>query len=429
MKKIAVKLALFFIIIIYSSSFLSFIISTIFTENIEDEIKLNQFKIANSILQLYEKTDLSIEEIADITSTSTSHVSKIENIDLFKFTEKELEKIYNHEPVFSYESKRNSPVVVLFLDDSFIQISLYPKNTIFKIVVSRVWFTMLVYVAIGSLCIILLSKRIVKPILELTSATQEVAKGNFDVSVEVERQDEIGQLTHNFNKMTKELKNIEYLRKDFITNVSHEFKTPIASIQGFARLLQKGKLTEIEREEYTDIIAEETVRLSKLSSNILKLSKLESQEIVERKTEFSLDEQIRKSILLLEYEWSKKNIEFDIELHKVKYAGDEGLFQQVWINLLGNAIKFSRDNSVISIKLEEIDSMIRVEIKDNGVGMSEEVLQRIFERFYQGDRSHSAEGNGLGLPLVKKIIDLYGGNIHVHSIPNIGSVFTVELIY
>ncbi|MCC5911042.1 MAG: HAMP domain-containing histidine kinase [Clostridiaceae bacterium] len=427
MKKITIKLALFFIFLICISSILSFIVSTLFTNNIENEIRLNQEAIAISILQLEQKTDLSIDEIISITATPIYDVRRLEDVDLTGITKEELEKVHSHKITFLSHSRLHRPTIILMVNDSFIQISLHPHNTIFKIVASRVWFTLLSYVAIGALLIMLLAKRVVKPILKLTSATQEVAKGNFDIQIKNKSNDEIGQLTQNFNKMTRELKNIEYLRKDFITNVSHEFKTPIASIQGFARLLQKGNLSEKEKEEYTNIIVEETARLSNLSSNILKLSKLENQEIVEKEVVFSLDEQMRRSILLLEYEWSKKNIEFDLELDKVKYQGDEELLQQVWINLLGNAIKFSNGDSIISIRLEQTDSTVEVKISDHGIGMSEATMGRIFEKFYQGDKAHSYEGNGLGLPLVKRILDLYGGNIYVKSKLNEGSTFTVEL--
>ncbi len=354
-------------------------------------------------------------------------VRKVENVDSLGITKEELKRIQDHEIVFL--SRKAFPVAttMLMLDDSYIKISLHPHNNIFRIVYSRVSFTLFSYVIIGAFLIALLGQRAVKPILKLTSATKEVAKGNFDIQLENTSDDEIGQLTKNFNKMTRELKSIEYLRKDFINSVSHEFKTPIASIQGFAKLLQNGNLSDDEKQEYTNIIVEETARLSKLSSNILKLSKLENQEVIDRKVVFSLDEQIRKSILLLEHEWSKKNIDLDIELDKVKFQGDEELLQQVWINLLSNAIKFSNSNSTISIRLYQISSAVEIKISDTGIGMDEKTMMRIFEKFYQGDKAHSYDGNGLGLSLVKRILDLCGGSISVESKLHQGSTFTVEL--
>jgi len=402
--------------------------SALFPNNsIKNELKLNQQAIAISILELRQKTDLSIDDIIKITSTFMYTVSRVENIDLIKITEEELKRIENHEIVFLSNGVSHVSTTMIMLDDSYIKINLRPHNNIFKFVASRVGLTLISYILIGAFLVALFGKRAVKRILLLTSATQEVAKGNFDVQIDNKSNDEIGQLTKNFNKMTRELKSIEYLRKDFINSVSHEFKTPIASIQGFAKLLQKENLSEEEKQEYTNIIVEETSRLSNLSSNILKLSKLENQEMIDRKAIFSLDEQIRRSILLLEHEWSKKNIDFDIELDSVKFSGDEELLQQVWINLLSNAIKFSNENSSITVRLHVSASFVKVKITDTGIGMSEEIQPRIFEKFYQGHKSHSYDGNGLGLPLVKRILDLCDGKVHVESSLGKGSTFIVEL--
>ncbi|SCG83814.1 sensor histidine kinase [Proteiniborus sp. DW1] len=427
MKKITNKLAIFFIFIICISSIISFFTSIFFNYDIENEIKSEQENIALTILELMKKTDLSIDEIASISTTSMYEVSRIENIDCINLSREGLKKINDNGITFLTQGKYAGTTTILKVDETFIKISLHPRNTIFKIVVSRIWFTLTSYVFIGTFLIILLARIVVKPVLKLNEAVQEVAKGNFDVQVENSSDDEVGQLTQNFNKMTKELKNIEYLRKDFITNVSHEFKTPIASIQGFAKLLKSENITKEEIQEYSSIIVEETQRLSNLTTNILKLSKLENQEIVEKKTRFSLDEQIRKSILVLEHEWSKKNIEFDIELDKVDYLGDEELLQQVWLNILANAIKFSNINGKVDVSLKKGASSIIVKITDYGIGMSKETQKRIFEKFYQGERSRSHEGSGLGLALVKRILDLYDSSISVESEPNKGSSFTVEL--
>ncbi|KUO73099.1 MAG: histidine kinase [Clostridia bacterium BRH_c25] len=427
MKKIRIKLAIFFISLMFISSILSFFVSSLFPGSIKKEIMLNQQAIAISILELGQKTDLSIDDITKMTSTFMFEVHKLENIDSLEISNEELNKIQNHEIVFLSGKTFPRAVTMLMLDDSYIKISLHPHNSIFKLVASRIGLTLLSYIIIGALLIALSGKMALKPILKLSSATKEVAKGNFDVQVENNSDDEVGQLTKNFNKMIRELKSIEYLRKDFINSVSHEFKTPIASIQGFAKLLQKGNLSKEEEQEYADIIVEETTRLSKLSSNILRLSSLENQEMLEKKTVFSLDEQIRKIILLLEHKWSNKNIDFDIELDEIQYHGDEELLQQVWINLLDNAIKFSNTNSSIIVRLYRTASAAKLEISDTGIGMSEETMLRIFERFYQGDKAHSYDGNGLGLSLVKRILDLCNGSIHVKSKLHEGSTFTVEL--
>lgn len=427
MKKISVKLGLFFISLICVSSILSFFTSIVYTYNVNYEMKQDQELISNFILELREKTDLSINEILEITPNSMYNVEELEDIELLEINKEKLEKLHNNEIIYMSRGQFAGIFAVMMVDDHYIKINLHPHNNIFKIVGSRTWVTITSFILTGAVLIVLFGKKAVKPIVDLTHATQEVAKGNFDIQVENRSNDEIGQLTQNFNKMTRELKNIEYLRKDFISNVSHEFKTPIASIQGFAKLLQNGNLSEEEKEEYTDIIVEETARLSNLSSNILKISKLENQEILEQKVKFSLDEQIRKCILLLEHNWSKKNIEFDIDLDRTEYLGDEELLQQVWINLISNSIKFSHDNGKIDISLKNLDSHIEVKVIDYGIGMSKETANRVFEKFYQGDKTHSSEGNGLGLPLVKRILDICGGSITVESELNKQTSFIVNL--
>ncbi|QUH25743.1 HAMP domain-containing sensor histidine kinase [Serpentinicella alkaliphila] len=427
MKRITTKLIALCVSVLCLSSLLGVIVSTFFAENIKNEIRTNQYSIATSVQKLGYKTDLTVEEIVQLTSAPMYDVKLVEDIRSLRIDEEELNRIQTGEIVLLSPNKRHGSTTMVMVKNSFISVSLHPHNTIFKVVASRVWFAMLSYTLIGALLIIISVRITIKRILKLNSATKEVAKGNFDIQIENHSNDEIGQLTDNFNKMTRELRSIEYLRKDFITSVSHEFKTPLASIQGFAKLLQKGNLSEDEVKDYTNIIVEESARLSNLSSNILKLSKLENQVILEKRSKFSLDEQMRKSILLLEHEWSKKNIEFDIELDSVDYSGDEELLQQVWINIINNAIKFSNENGKIRLRLRERGTFIQVIVEDNGIGMKEETLNRIFEKFYQGDESHSHEGNGLGLPLVKRILDLCGGSIKVESGINEGSIFIVEL--
>jgi len=280
---------------------------------------------------------------------------------------------------------------------------------------------------VGTIIILIVVRGIVKPINRLSTASKEVAKGNFDIEVKVKSKDEIGQLTADFNLMIKELKNIDFLRKDFVSNVSHEFKTPITAIKGFAKLIRDGKLADDQLSEYSEIIVDESARLSLLSSNLLKLSELDSKIIREQATLFSLDEQIRKAILILEVQWSKKEIEFDIELEEARITGDEHLLQEVWLNLIQNAIKFSNQKGIIKIGLYKKADKIKVEIVDNGIGIADEDKERIFERFYKGDKSRSKEGNGLGLVIVKKIVELSNGKIYFESQVREGTSFTVEL--
>lgn len=287
--------------------------------------------------------------------------------------------------------------------------------------------TLLLCVFIGSALMYVATKRISKPIKYLSRMTKEVSKGNFDQRIEYYNEDEIGVLAENFNLMIDELNNMEYLRKDFISNVSHEFKTPIAAILGFVTMMKEKNLTKEQQDAYLNIIMEETTRLSHLTSNMLRISKLDHQSILNNITEFSLDEQIRKTVLLLEEQWEKKDLEFDIQLDVVRFIGEEELLQQVWMNLLDNAIKFSNDGGKIGITLKEHSEYIEVNISDNGIGISEENQKRIFERFYQGETSHAEKGNGLGLAIVHRIVEIYKGQIDIESEIGAGTCFSIRI--
>jgi signal transduction histidine kinase len=266
------------------------------------------------------------------------------------------------------------------------------------------------------------------PIRALTEGTNKVAGGDFDVSIPVDmsKQDELSQLTDSFNKMARELSLINMLNNDFINNVSHEFKTPISSIQGFATVMLGTDLSD-EQREYAEIIAYESARLTRLTSNILRLTKLENQVIVTEKEPFYIDEQIRHSYLLFQNELAQKNIEIDFELSMIPYIGNPELVQQIWHNLLGNAIKFSNDGGLIAINCSAMDDKAVVSIKDNGIGMDRSTVTHIYDKFYQGDRSHAGEGNGLGLSLVNRIVELCEGSIEVNSEPGKGTEFIVKL--
>ena len=283
-------------------------------------------------------------------------------------------------------------------------------------------------VLLGLVIALFVGKRIIRPVQNLSDAFNELSKGNFDIKIpEDESVTEIREMAQQFNTMVYDLSHIETLRSDFVANVSHEFKTPIAAIEGYATLLQNHALSPEKQEHYIEKILDNSRRLSSLSGNVLMLSKLENQETILDKTVYRLDEQIRKCILMLENKWSAKNIEFDMELPRQTYDGSASLLEQVWINLIDNAIKHSPEGSSIHIAICEISGMITVSISDDGDGMTEEVQKHIFEKFYQGDKSHKAEGNGLGLALVKRIIDLCKGDITVESAPGKGSMFIISL--
>lgn len=280
----------------------------------------------------------------------------------------------------------------------------------------------------GGLLSYFVGKRILAPMRKLSSASKEVARGNFNITVtDSSKLEEVQTTFRNFNAMVRELEQTAALSNDFVSNVSHEFKTPLTAIEGYATLLRESELSAEEREEYIDKILLNTRRLTTLVGNILMLSKVEGKSLSEQYGIFRLDEQIRQAVVALEPAWSEKNITFDAELDEVSFHGCESLLMHVWSNLLSNAIKFSREGGEIGIHLLNQKECVVVSITDHGCGMPQEVQNRIFEKFYQGDSSHRSEGYGLGLSLVKRIVELSDGVIEVLSRPGEGSTFRVIL--
>ena len=226
--------------------------------------------------------------------------------------------------------------------------------------------------------------------------------------------------------MVQELGSIEALRNDFAANISHEFRTPLAAIEGYTTLLQDHSLSDQERDEYTHIIIDSVRQLSSLSENILSMSRLEKQEIVTNKTTYSLDEQIRQAVLLLEPLWSEKKMELDIDLESALYYGNCDMMMQVWLNLLHNAIQYTPAEGTISVFLKKTKHSLLITVADTGIGMDEATLSHIFDKFFRKDKD-SSPGNGLGLPMVKRILQLNQGSVTVESTPGSGSSFVVTL--
>lgn len=286
-------------------------------------------------------------------------------------------------------------------------------------------------VIIGSFITALLSGLLLKPLRELEAGLVRVSKGDYSVRLTEEAGNpSIRAIQNNFNAMAKELDSTELFRNNFINDFSHEFKTPMVSVYGFAKQLKKGGLTYEQEQEYIDIIINESQRLINMSGNILMLNKLENTEIITDKVKFSLDEEIRRSILLLEEQWTKKDISVIPDLQSVEYIGNPEMLKQVWLNVIGNAIKYTDDGGEIDITLSENpknSSEYRISVKDNGIGMDNATCERIFDKFYQGDTSHATGGNGLGLAMVKRILELCGGRISVVSEPEKGTDFRIFL--
>ena len=287
---------------------------------------------------------------------------------------------------------------------------------------------LLISILSGAAIAVGLSKIFVSPMMKLGDAMRKVAGGDFSVRLDCSsRIRDVREVYGSFNTMVKELGNTETLQTDFVSNVSHEFKTPINAIEGYASLLQDSQLTDEQKNAYIDKIIFNTRRLSDLVGNILLLSKVNNQTISLKASTFRLDEQVRQSILALESKWEKKEIEFDIDLDEIEYTGYENLLSHVWLNLIDNAVKFSPQNGQIRIRLKQLDGSVTFSIWDNGLPIPEADIDRIFNKFYQGDNSHASEGNGLGLALVRKIVAAAHGTINVTSSEDAGTEFVVAL--
>lgn len=286
---------------------------------------------------------------------------------------------------------------------------------------------LVVSLVIGFLVTSLLSKLFFDPIKRLRKAMEQVAEGDFSVRLEDRSSSrEIMEIYSGFNLMAKELGATEILQTDFVSNVSHEFKTPINAIEGYTTLLQSDNLDE-EQKQYVEKILFNTRRLSSLVGSILLLSKIENQSIQTNRTRYRLDEQIRQSIVALEPAWEKKEIEFDVDMDRVEYVGDESMMRHVWDNLIGNAIKFDPPCGMVRIRLSQTGEKITFTIEDCGPGLTEEAKKHLFDKFYQADSSHKEEGNGLGLALVKRILAISGGEITAENLDGGGCRFTVIL--
>ena len=287
---------------------------------------------------------------------------------------------------------------------------------------------LLISILSGAAIAVGLSKIFVSPMMKLGDAMRKVAGGDFTVRLDcTSRIRDVREVYGSFNTMVKELGNTETLQTDFVSNVSHEFKTPINAIEGYASLLQDSQLTDEQKNAYIDKIIFNTRRLSDLVGNILLLSKVNNQTISLKASTFRLDEKVRQSILALESKWEKKEIEFDIDLDEIEYTGYENLLSHVWLNLIDNAVKFSPQNGQIRIRLKQLAGSVTFSIWDNGLPIPEADIDRIFNKVYQGDNSHAAEGNGLGLALVRKIVADEQGTINVTSSEDAGTEFVVAL--
>ena len=265
----------------------------------------------------------------------------------------------------------------------------------------------------------LLSRILTGPINKTINTINRLAEGDYKARLAIGKplssHPTMIEITDSFNQMAARLDKTEILRTDFVNNFSHEFKTPIVSIMGFAKLLKRGNLTPEEQQEYIDVIEEESGRLSNMAAGILQLSKIETQNVLGPKRRYNLSEQLRNCVLLLEKKWTEKGLEPELVFDEYEIEADEDLLKQVWLNLIDNAVKFSEQNCAFRISIEKKDNEIQVHVANTGPDIPTQSLPYIFDKFYQADESHSGKGTGIGLAVVKRIVRLHGGEVGVQS--------------
>ena len=269
-------------------------------------------------------------------------------------------------------------------------------------------------ILVGTVVAIMVSKIPLNPINKLISGMNNLAAGNYDTRISFGKFRPAKDLEDSFNTLAEELQNTEMIRSDFVNNFSHEFKTPLVSIKGFARLLEKGNLPEEKQKRYLGIIVSESTRLADMATKVLDLTKVENQAILTDVEEFNLSEQLRESILILEKKWEAKQLCFDANFEEYDIVGNKEMLKQVWLNLLDNAIKLSEDNGVVSVRISKTPDNTVVSVSNVGEPIADSEKQRIFQKFYQSDTSHTSSGNGIGLAIVKRITELHRGTVTVN---------------
>lgn len=402
--------------LITTNDYVSKVISNINIENMDD------------IIDLYAK---SSEMAITCYSSSEGYVAygnkkynptPEQMMAMFKSTNNEL-SFKHHNEVLAYGTKNiiNGQEYYIYVQkDTSGQKSAIANSAI--LILGCVFLT-------GSIVFLVIADIIVKPLTRLTNAIKELSNGNYNVRVDNVGQDEISKLNQGFNQMARQLAKQDETRQKFISDISHEFQTPLTSIQGFANILKEEDLPKEQRVKYANIILYNSKRLSSLAKNMLQLTLLDREEIELELTNYSLVEQMNRVISTQENQAMEKNIEIVFEMPKkeIFIEGDEQRLEQVWTNIISNAIKYTNEGGLITITMKKNSKDIEISIEDTGIGMSKEVVSHIFERFYREDKARNVEGNGLGLAIVKSIVDLHHGKIDILSQVDVGTNFIVRL--
>lgn len=417
---------------------------TFFKQRINAAGQVDMLNAAEEIGELYEQsqpadTKQFLQQMAQLSTYPIHLYDQSQQVTFFSLnnnnvatiSEKGIEEVLSGKVYRSLNRQEETYIGVPMtfngqLYGMFLQYSYQNEGIINQLLL----FVLISALLIGSLCILVAARYLVTPLRKLKDATEKLAGGDFNVSLDLKRQDEVGELAQSFNQMTKELKQIEQMRQDFVSNVSHEIQSPLTSISGFAKALKNSELiTDEQRPYYLDIIISESDRLSRLGDNLLKLASLDSEHHPFTVESIDVAEQIRQVIVASEPQWSTKKLMVSLKAPSpIWLSGDRDLLQQVWLNLLSNSIKFTPNSGTIMIDLKQENNLV-ITFADTGKGIPAEELSHLFQRFYKVDKARSRQqgGNGLGLAIVKKIITLHHGTIDITSIVARGTLITITL--
>ncbi len=446
-KSIYTRVVLTFLVSVIGGTVLSFFVATwVFRDKLNENLQIPLLYFGQDIARIYKKLPLPEADafVSEMNQLKSYHLRIYEAPGQFQsygtvnghkpatVTMEQVKKVLAGEIVQINPSGISTTLLGLpFTTDTgtkamFIE-PIGPPSAPF--IIKWIWNFLIFALVTGSLLILVAAMFLVRPIKKLTKATRQVAGGDFNVKLNIKQKGELGTLAQSFEEMMHDLQQLERMRREFVSNVSHEVQSPLTSISGYALALKQAGITDDQRSRYLDIIIAEADRMSKMSDSLLKLSLLESQSQQLQLATFSLDEQIRRVIVAIQPQWSARSIRFELNLKAVRIMADHDQLNQVWTNILGNSIKFSTDGGMISVNMKQDIKNVTVQITDTGIGISPEDQKRIFERFFKADRSHSRKygGSGMGLAIVKQIVSLHQGDIRVESEPGRGTTVLVTL--
>jgi len=446
-KSIYTRVVLTFLVSVIGGTVLSFFVATwVFRDKLNENLQIPLLYFGQDIARIYKKLPLPEADafVSEMNQLKSYHLRIYEAPGQFQsygtvnghkpatVTMEQVKKVLAGEIVQINPSGISTTLLGLpFTTDTgtkamFIE-PIGPPSAPF--IIKWIWNFLIFALVTGSLLILVAAMFLVRPIKKLTKATRQVAGGDFNVKLNIKQKGELGTLAQSFEEMMHDLQQLERMRREFVSNVSHEVQSPLTSISGYALALKQAGITDDQRSRYLDIIIAEADRMSKMSDSLLKLSLLESQSQQLQLATFSLDEQIRRVIVAIQPQWSARSIRFELNLKAVRIMADHDQLNQVWTNILGNSIKFSADGGMISVNMKQDIKNVTVQITDTGIGISSEDQKRIFERFFKADRSHSRKygGSGMGLAIVKQIVSLHQGDIRVESEPGRGTTVIVTL--